>query len=344
MKRILLIGNFLSRHIGTTAISETLSELLRSRNWDVITASSHQNRVFSLVDMLGTAWLRREEYDIAHVDVFSGNAFFWAEMVSDLLRMIGKPYILTFRSMSVAEFANRWPGRVHRLITRANRVMTPSHYLQQELMRFRNDIGYLPNGLDLQNYPFNLRKNPKPRLCWLRAFHKMYNPTMAVEVMVLLRETFPDIHLTMIGRDEEDGSFDAVRKIAEESGVRAHLHFSGSVPKVNVPLHLQKHDVFLNTTRTESFGVAVMEAAALGLPIVTTDVGELPLLWSNEENALLVSSNDAHAMAQAVRRILTEPGLAERLSGNARHKAEKYDWSFILPQWESLIEQVLNYA
>ena len=98
-------------------------------------------------------------------------------------------------------------------------------------------------------------------------------------------------------------------------------------------------DIYINTTTVESFGIAVMEAAAAGLCIITTSVGELPHLWIDEEEALLVPSNDPQAMAVAVRRILTEPGLASRLSKNAHEKAMQYDWSVIIPQWEVIVQE-----
>jgi glycosyltransferase involved in cell wall biosynthesis len=85
-----------------------------------------------------------------------------------------------------------------------------------------------------------------------------------------------------------------------------------------------------------------MEAGAMGLVIVTTNVGELSYLWSNKENALSVSLNDAVTMAKAVQRVLTDPGPAEKLSRNARKNAERFDWLAILPQWERLINQVVE--
>ncbi|MCI0552022.1 MAG: glycosyl transferase family 1, partial [Anaerolineae bacterium] len=60
----------------------------------------------------------------------------------------------------------------------------------------------------------------------------------------------------------------------------------------------------------------------------------------HERDALLVSPNDPEAMASAVRRILTEPGLAEQLSRNARKKVEQFDWSVILPQWEAMFMRI----
>jgi glycosyltransferase involved in cell wall biosynthesis len=103
---------------------------------------------------------------------------------------------------------------------------------------------------------------------------------------------------------------------------------------------LSEGDIFLNTTNHESFGVSVMEAAACGLCIVSTNVGELSLLWQDGHDSLLVQPDDHEAMASAVRGILCEPKLAERLSRNARAKAEQFDWSKILPQWEALLQEV----
>lgn len=85
-----------------------------------------------------------------------------------------------------------------------------------------------------------------------------------------------------------------------------------------------------------------MEAAACGLPIITTDVGELCFLWKDGGNALVVPCNDSIAMAHATRRLLCEDGLAASLSRNARQKAEQYDWKSILPQWERLFYEVAN--
>ena len=112
------------------------------------------------------------------------------------------------------------------------------------------------------------------------------------------------------------------------------------MPKEEVPRHLCGYDIFLNTTNYESFGVSVMEAAASGMCLVTTNVGELSYLWQDGNDALIVPPDDPEAMAAAVQRILTEPGLAEKLSRNARKKAEEFAWSIILPQWEALLTKI----
>lgn len=340
---VLLIANFLSMGTGGKSISEEMVDRLRiSSDWNILTTSSHPGRVRRLADFIITILRERQNYDIVNIEVYSTLAFVWAEISAQLLFLLQKPFILALHGGGLPLLAKRSPRRVRHLLSVANAVTTPSRYIQQALKPFRDDIYYLPNGLNLENYPFKLRVDPGPKLCWLRAFHEIYNPCMAIEVIANLQKLFPNVHLTMIGPDKSDGTFEQVLKMIKDGNLENHVDIVGAIPKTEVPSWLQKYDVYINTTRLESFGVAVMEAAAMGLPIVTTDVGELSYLWSNGEDALLVPQNDSDAMAKAVQRILTEPGLAEKLSRNARRKAEKFDWSVILPQWEQLVDQVLE--
>lgn len=314
---------------------------LQALGWNITTASSRSNHLARALDMCLTAWRARSRYDVAQIDVFSGLAFLWAEAVAGVLSLLRKPYILTLRGGNLPIFARRWPGRVQRLLASAAAVTTPSRYLLEEMARYRADMILLPNALDLSCYQPRLSTQPpQPRLVWLRALHRIYNPVLAAQVVDRLRHDWPDVHLTMVGPDKGDGTFDEFRRFAADNCLEAHVTCVGGVPKAEVPRWLQQGDIFLNTTTAESFGVSVMEAAAMGLCIVTTNVGELSYLWQDGEDALLVPPNDPDTMADAVRRILTEPGLAERLSRNARRKAEQFDWKAILPQWERLLGEV----
>ena len=116
----------------------------------------------------------------------------------------------------------------------------------------------------------------------------------------------------------------------------------GSIPKQKVPEWMNKTNIFLNTTNFDNTPISVIEAMASGLCIVSTNVGGIPYLLTHEQDALLVPPDNPQAMASAVRRILTEPRLAEHLSRNARVKAEQFDWSAILPQWEAILTHVIQ--
>jgi glycosyltransferase involved in cell wall biosynthesis len=330
----LVIGNFLSSSALNECVCEELSRRLVSRGWPVVTASNRLNKPARLVDMVGTCWRARERYGVAWVDVFSGAAFCWAEAVCWTLRRARKPYVLMLRGGSLPDFARRWPGRVRALLGSAASVLVPSRYLFERMAAYHAGLRMIPNALHVQAYPFRLRHAPAPQIVWLRAFHRIYNPGLAPAVVAELAPGYPEIRLTMYGPDKHDGSLEWVRESARQLWVDRLLELPGAVPKQRVPETLAAGDIFLNTTDFDNTPVSVLEAMACGLCIVSTDAGGIRHLLEDGTDALLVPCGDRHAMAAAVFRILREPGLAARLSENARRKAERFDWSIVMPELE----------
>lgn len=337
---VLVLGNHLSKTGFGRGACEDLADRLQARGWQVLRSSTKRHRVVRVLDMVSFVFRKRRNYAVAQVDVFSGRAFLWAEAAAWALRRVRRPYVLTLHGGNLPAWSRRHPKRVRALLQGAAVVTTPSRYLQEQMRPYRSDLVLLPNGLDIARYPLRPRRELQPALMWLRAFHEIYNPTMAVHVLAALAHDFPDARLIMVGPDKGDGSLQRVLKTAEELGVGAHLETPGGVPKSDVPVWLDRGDVFLNTTNVDNTPVSVIEALACGLCVVSTNVGGIPYLLEDGVDALVVPPNDAEAMAQAVRRVLTEPGLAERLSRNARAKAERFDWSVALPKWEVLLRSV----
>ena len=334
---LLLIGNFLSGSNRGRTVSEDLAEHLTSSGWKVITASSQVARTRRFFDMLKTSWSRRQEYEVANVDIFSGPAFLWAEGVCRLLRILGKPYVLSLHGGGLPDFAERQPARVRNLLQTASAVTSPSRFLQMELKRYRDDIALLPNSIDLQRYSFRSRSIFRPTLVWLRAFHKIYNPAMAVRAMGVLRESFPGIRLIMAGPDMGDGSLEEARRLCADLGVSDAIEFQGRIPKERVPQWIDQGQIFLNTSHVDNVPVSILEAMASGLPVVSTNVGGIPYLLDDSDTALLVPAKGFEAMAGAVERIVMDAELADSLARNGRDLVESFDWKSVLPRWEDLL-------
>jgi glycosyltransferase involved in cell wall biosynthesis len=339
-KRILLVGNFLCSRHGTRSVCEDLAERLATAGWSVLTTSHRLNRVQRLAGMLSTAWSKRCDYDMAHVDVFSGRAFLWAEAVCKILRLARRPYVLTLHGGNLPRFAGPRPRRVRYLLHSAAAVTAPSLFMAERMRPYRSDIHVVANGLDLSRTPFSPRHRPRPEIVWLRAFDRMYRPWVAVQALGEVLREFPQARMTMFGPDKGDGSLTRTHRAAQDAGVSGRLHVAGAVPRGEVPRRLAAADIFLNTTAVESFGVSVAEAAALGLCVVTTNAGALPSIWADEREVLMVPPDDSRAIAAAIKRILTEPHLSATLSQGGRRKAESFDWPAILPQWDRLLSSV----
>jgi glycosyltransferase involved in cell wall biosynthesis len=293
--------------------------------------------VAGLAEALGTILRRRREYDIAQVDVFSGRAFRRAELACALLSGLGKPWVLTLHGGGLPEFARRRPRRVRRLLARARAVTAPSRWMAEALADLRPDIVVLPNPIEIDRYPFRPRAAPRPNLVWLRAFHAVYAPERAVEVLARLVPEFPDARLTMIGPDKRDGSRERAGEAATRLGVAERIRWTGGVPKSRVPELLDDADLFVNTSTVDNAPVSLLEAMACGLCVVSTDVGGIPWLVEGDREALLVPPRDEAAMAAAARRVLVEPGLAESLSRAGRDRAESHDGRRVYPLWADLL-------
>ncbi|MDB6121297.1 MAG: putative glycosyltransferase [Pedosphaera sp.] len=337
---VLLVGNFLSAAGGSRGVCEELAVRLAANGTTVFTTSSQPMRIRRLWDMLSTIYKKRHQYAVAQVDVYSGPAFFWAEAACALLRWLNKPFVLTLHGGNLPNFARKHSNRVQRLLASADAVTTPSRYLLEQMTPYKTDLRLLLNALDLSQYTFIVREQANPTLTWLRAFHEIYNPSLAPRVAGLLAAQFPEMQLTMIGPDKGDGSLQRTREQANSHKVQ--LTLPGGVSKAKVPLWLNRADIFLNTTNVDNAPVSVLEAMACGLCVVSTNVGGLTYLLEDGHNALLVPPDDAEAMARAVSRIITNPELAKKLSQNARVKAKEHDWSRVLPQWHDLFHSIVK--
>jgi len=341
--KLLILGPLFA-YGGGESISqgEILAEKLRASGYPVMTASHKSNLFLKYFDILFSAIKWRNRYDLAIVMVFSGRSFVIAEILSFILKRRNKPFILWLHGGNLPLYSSEHPRRVQNTLKKANSVISPSTYLKDKLINLQPDIAVIPNLVDISSHNFIHRVSPIAQLVWIRAFHEIYNPWMAPEVISLLIKAFPDIQLTMVGPDKGDGSFDRTLAEANRLGVKERIEFPGFVPKVDVPEWLNKADIFLNTTNVDNTPVSVIEAMACGLCIVSTNVGGIPYLLQDGVDALLVPPEDPGAMANAVKRILTDHQLAAALSANARKKAESFSWEKVLPMWEALFHEILG--
>lgn len=337
-----MIGNYLSQPRHNRNIWNDLSERLAENAWGVLTTSRQENQFLRLLDMLQTILFRRKQYALAQIDVFSGKAFMFAELCSGLLKWLNKPVLLNLHGGGLLDFAKKHPRRVTALLNKSNLVVTPSPFIQQGLRAFHPDIRIIPNPIDISRAIFRPRSELQARLVWVRAFHAVYNPTLAVRVLHHLAAEFPNIHLTMIGPDKGDGSLQLTTKVAQVLGLENKIELVSGIAHELVAEYMDRSDIFINTTNYDVAPRSVLEAMACGLCVVSTNVGGMAWLVEDGQNGLLVPPDNPEAMAAAIKRVLSDSQLASRLSVNARQKAASLDWSVILPKWEDILVNVLE--
>jgi len=334
-----VVGTMLGRYPGhPVGAGEALAAHLMRAGYDVQATSSRRLRIVRLADIVATLLKRSDRIDVQILQVYSGLSFVLEDMASWIGVRLGQHLIMHVHGGGIPDFMERHPRWVRRVFKRAAAIVTPSTFLSRTLGAHGFRARVIPNAIDLSLYPYRRRERLEPRLLWMRTFHPIYNPQMAVRVLARVRETYPSATLVMAGQDK--GEEQAVRNLAEGLGVAAAVRFVGFLDACAKLAYASQCDVYMNTNRVDNTPVTAIEACALGLPIVATKVGGIPDLLTHGETALLVPDNDNEAMAQAVVRLLNEPSLAGHLSSTARRLAERFSWAETQPLWEELIAEV----
>jgi glycosyltransferase involved in cell wall biosynthesis len=185
-------------------------------------------------------------------------------------------------------------------------------------------------------YPFQQRIHLSPDLLWVRSFHELYNPEMAIRVLHRLTEQYPESTLTMVGPDK-DGSLQKCKDLVQELGLGKQISFTGMMPKAEwIKLSATK-SVFINTTNFDNLPVSVIEAMALGMPVISTNVGGIPYLINDGMDGLLVGVGDEDSMYNAILELFGNSAKTAAISMAARQKAEQYNWTQIKSKWNNLL-------
>ncbi|MGE3818354.1 MAG: glycosyltransferase family 4 protein [Isosphaeraceae bacterium] len=325
--RVCVVGSFTKGGLPTQG--ELLAERLAKRCRRVGVISRSRNPLLRLVQVAVHLLVLGPTYDVFCVQVYGRRALALEAVAILLGRLWRRHVVLYFHAGSLPERLSQRPWPAVGLYRLADRLAGPSEYMRAGLAPLGLDLRVIPNALDVAPYHFDSEKPPGPRLLWLRTFHPLYNPTLALRAFERIRRRVPGASLTMAGTDR--GSAAEVRRLAKAEDLT--VRFEGQISKSEVPALMAEHDVYLNTPQVDNMPVTVVEAMLSGLAVVSTRVGGIPHLVVDEGEALLVPDDDPEAMADAVVRILEEPDLWRRLRLAGREKAESFSFEKILPLW-----------
>jgi D-inositol-3-phosphate glycosyltransferase len=123
------------------------------------------------------------------------------------------------------------------------------------------------------------------------------------------------------------GEVERVEKLAASLGVSERVRFTAPQPHHMLSTFYRAADVVLVPSRSESFGLVALEAAACGTPVVAAAVGGLRTLVDHGQTGFLVEGRDPTVYAAYADQILSNPALAAMVSAQAAHRARAYTWS-----------------
>lgn len=335
-KNLLYIGNKLSAHgLNQTSI-ETLGILLQKEGYSIRFSSSKKNQYFRLLDMCWAVVSQSKKTDYVLIDTYSTSSFWYAFFTSQLCRFFSVPYIPILRGGNLLNRLKTNPRLSKMIFDNSHKNVAPSNFLFSGFKQFGfQNLEFIPNTIKSDDYKFKKRENFQPKLLWVRAFASIYNPKMAIDVVYLLQKKYPNATLCMVGPDK-DGSLSEVKKYAKKKDIA--VLFTGKMSKNEWTSLSKEYDIFINTTHFDNTPISVIEAMALGLAVVTTNVGGIPYLLEANKDAVLVNDNDAEAMTKGIEMIIQNQIFAKTITTNARSKVVAFDWEIVKQRWFTILQ------
>lgn len=271
------------------------------------------------------SWIRRLEADITHLH----SPYPWGEMAHLLLGRSRKT-VITYHSDIVRQknLLKFYRPFMQRILANADSIIATSpNYVRTspQLSQVAQKCTVIPLGIDLG--PFLKAQSEE-----VERLRQQYGPPLLLFVGLLryykglgyLIEAMKEVdaRLVVVGSGPMAEEW---QSLANQLGLADKVFFEGRVQDERLPAYYQACDLFVlpASHRSEAFGVVQVEAMACGKPVVSTELGTgTSYVNLDEETGLVVPPRDPEALAQAIKRLLSDDQLRTEMGERARERAK----------------------
>jgi glycosyltransferase involved in cell wall biosynthesis len=221
-----------------------------------------------------------------------------------------------------------------------DKVQAISKALAKRAEKFgAKNVEVIPNGVDLKEFQKRNIPKEKYRIVCVSHLKKVKGIEYLIGAMPKVLEKFPEAKLVLIGEGPEREN---LKTQISNLKIENSVEFKGALPHEKIPEELAKSEVFVLPSISEGMGIVIVEAQAVGIPVIGTNVGGIPDIIKNGENGILVEPKNPKELADAIIKIFSEPEFAQKLVKNAKVNLEKYDWQNIAQKVNSIYQELLR--
>lgn len=237
-------------------------------------------------------------------------------------KLMRKPLVITSHGTDIfiigkfvyLKFLAKWIFNQAKLITVVSTAL--KRRLIDDLHIMEDKIKVVPMPVDLERfYPKNLERKTDI-LCIGRLIERK-GIDILVNAIARLRSSMPEINLVVVGTGPEKPR---LLEIIKQNGLEGNITFYESVPNDELIDYYSSSKVFVLPTvtdwkgETEGLGVVLLEALSCKTPVVGTDTGGIPDIIKDNETGLLVKEKDVDGLAEAIKKLLNDEQLREKLA------------------------------
>lgn len=291
-----------------------------------------------MIPYLIKLWKLAGNVDVIHV--FSNSGWSWQLYTAPAL-WIGwfrkTPVIVNYRGGEARSYFNKSIRWVRPSMAKTKTIIVPSAYLKQVFSDFGIESQVIPNIVNLERFiPKDKSQSSNihtSHLIITRNLEAIYGIAMAIKAVSLLRQTIPDIKLSIAGSGPQK---DELQQLVKKESLEDHVIFTGKLTPEEMAVLYKDADIMLNPTTVDNMPNSLLEAMASGVPIITTNVGGIPYIVENNKTALFTEVNNPELMAAQIKRLLNDHHLYMELVENGLQEVQQYTWTNVKRLWLGL--------
>ncbi|MDT0632207.1 glycosyltransferase family 4 protein [Rubrivirga litoralis] len=307
--------------------------LERSRTWRGLARPRSATRV-PLSALRLARCLRSARPDVVNVHFVDALAAY----VLALQPLFGYRVVLTAHGSDVLRPRSEvHAALVPRLLDRADAVIAVSGEVGDHVRSVAPSacVSVIQNGVDLAFWSGGAGWEPTPgRIVQVGTLRAVKGQDVMLRALARLRDRLPSARLDLIG----DGpARDRLQALADELGVADAVTFVGRVPSDEIRERLRTAAVSALPSRSEGLPLTLLEAMAVGTPVVASAVGGIPETAGVPPCAVLVPPEDPERLASALLSVLTDSEEAQALADRAAERVEAFSWSRVVRETENVL-------
>ena len=300
-------------------------------------------RYLSLIEAYRLSRVIRSESDIIHLpnQNFARYALFvknpFIVTVHDLVRLCFAFAKETITEKILLKLDTRY-------IRRASHIIADSQNTRRDLIKYLkipdDKISVIYCGVDHSIFkPYNVKPSNKPYILYVGSERPRKNLGRLFEAFAELKGEFPELKLVKIGVGGRSGKYrrDTIKEL-DSLGISRDIIFVDWASQLDLAHYYSSAQLLAYPSLYEGFGLPPLEAMACGCPVVTSNTSSLPEVLGKA--GIMVNPYDIHALAQAMRQVLTDSQLRDNMIRKGLEQAKRFSWEKTAEQTQEVYNKV----
>lgn len=237
-----------------------------------------------------------------------------------------------------------------KVLNEAEHIIVDTEYVAEQIkhLHSKKKISHLPwmyvvpQGIQSQYLQVSPKKPVIPTILSVGSISQRKGHLLLVKAFEIVHKTVPSAKLIIAGTLTEKAYYTQLQNEIGKLHLKQSVELLTNIPQEQLLQIYQEATIFALHSQEESQGIALVEAMATGLPIVSTLVGGIPFVVKNGKTGLLSKYGDVDSFANNMIKLLTIENLRTQMSQSARLSAQSYSWQEITQAIEIIYNRIIT--